>query len=234
MAGYTPTGDYYKDSYYRESKDDYTANRKGSKYYGRGQFSKESAAPYLKAIGKTWDDYKGSPDVQHQVMQGETAWIDKRLEARGHPVTNQNRGAIHNIGIGNYDKMNKPGADNNKSLMKAIRGQAGSPQTIAEYRQHMVNAYGESGTLSQPVAQAPAMVEAVSPIATPEQILQADKELQAKEKLLQYQIMGEPVRLPLDMSPDPLLPQAQPISMNFGNNVGLDTLAPQRLGLGNV
>ena len=233
--GYIPTGDYYKDSYHRESKGDYKANRPGSQFYGLGQFAEKFANPYLEKMGKTWEDYKTDPAVQHDVMKAETAWIDKRLQARGQEVNNQNRGMIHNIGIGNWDKMNKPGAESNTSLMTAIRGQAGSPQTIAAYKQHMADTYGGPGNLTgestyTPQAggsQSQAPVEAlVSPPATTQDIALADSAQNRDRELLLQSMMNAPTQMPIGQSPNP--------SLTFGNNIGLRQLLPDQLGLGAV
>lgn len=135
-------GNYYDRVIDIESKGDYKAHSEGSSYYGLGQFSETSAAEYLNSMGKTWDDYLSSADVQRKVLEMETAKNEQMMRSYGKGnITDLDRWVAHNLGYGNWRKIQK-GQVNDDNLISAIRNQHGNSNNVNEYLSFYGNNFG--------------------------------------------------------------------------------------------
>lgn len=83
-----------------ESHGKYNAVNKGSGATGAYQFLPGTASPYLKKLGKTWNDFKSDPKLQDTVAAMFTRDIDNRLKKYNLPITDINRYALHQQGLG--------------------------------------------------------------------------------------------------------------------------------------
>lgn len=70
------------------------------KYKGLGQFAEDTAEPYLKALGKTWADYRKDEGLQRTVMEQFTADNYKKLVRANIEPTEFNLYLMHNQGEG--------------------------------------------------------------------------------------------------------------------------------------
>lgn len=70
------------------------------KYKGLGQFAEDTAEPYLKALGKTWADYRKDEGLQRMVMEQFTADNYKKLVRANIEPTEFNLYLMHNQGEG--------------------------------------------------------------------------------------------------------------------------------------
>ena len=110
---------------------------------GLGQFMRGTAEPYLSKMGKTWDDYKGSADIQRNVLRKHTAYNRKALEGKGIIPSNENLWLAHNLGLGsafNYHSGNKEVSNKliRANLPKSAWSNPNEP-TIMDYRQYWNN-----------------------------------------------------------------------------------------------
>lgn len=70
------------------------------KYKGLGQFAEDTAEPYLKALGKTWEDYRKDEGLQRTVMEQFTGDNYKKLVKANIEPTEFNLYLMHNQGEG--------------------------------------------------------------------------------------------------------------------------------------
>lgn len=134
---------YYNVTIDTESKGDYKANTPGSSYYGLGQFSEVSAAPYLEKLGKTWKDYLNDGNLQYKVLEMETAKNEDMMRSFGkEDITDLDRWTAHNLGYGNWRKIQR-GQVNDANLINAIHRQHGNSKNVDEYMAFYGNKYGQ-------------------------------------------------------------------------------------------
>ncbi len=113
QANPSSKGDYLERLGQYEGSSSYTANREGSKYYGKYQFDEPTAKPYLDKIGKTWNDFKLIPDVQDQVADLSTQANADLLQAKGIEPTMRNLYMLHQQGRTGGLKILGGGSTNN-------------------------------------------------------------------------------------------------------------------------
>ncbi len=110
---------------------------------GLGQFMRGTAEPYLSKMGKTWDDYKGSADIQRNVLRKHIAYNKKALKGRGINPSNQNLWMAHNLGLGSAFNYHSGDKEVGNKLIRANLPKSAwsnpSEPTIMDYRQYWNN-----------------------------------------------------------------------------------------------
>lgn len=200
----------------------------GSSYYGIGQFSQDTATPFLSKMGKTWDDYLNDVELQKQVMDAETIQNESFAKQYGKEnITDYDRWQMHNIGRGNWRKIQK-GNVNDPNLLKAIRNQAGSPQTVEEYRARYEPKFIGEQSVPTPVVGATPQVDPAA-LATPEAISFANIKAAAVEKDRVNSAMSDLIQIGPGLTPNPTLPYR-----TREGGLGMQQLGMQKLGLGEL
>lgn len=87
-----------------ESKGNYNVVNKYG-YTGAYQFGKKTARPYLKKLGKSWTDFKNSPELQDQIFQLSVAHNMKQMEKKNIEPTELNLWIAHNQGLGGLSQI---------------------------------------------------------------------------------------------------------------------------------
>jgi hypothetical protein len=111
-----PTGSTADKIIYNESNGDASAQSPTSTAYGLGQFTKGTFEDVAKTkgssvYGKSWQDYKSSPEIQRAALDDLIKLNQNKLSSQGIGVTDTATYLAHFLGAGGATKLYKAGND---------------------------------------------------------------------------------------------------------------------------
>jgi len=123
-------------------------NRHG--FAGKYQMGRETAEPFLKKQGVTWEDFLKSPDIQEKTIRMFTATNDKILKKNGFETSDINRWYMHNMGYGGGIQVIK--GKLSPSVLRNMRNQAGmnSNSTVQDYKNYYMKKFGKGSSKDTP------------------------------------------------------------------------------------
>lgn len=139
-TGYIETGN---------SKNPYQEH--STKYLGRYQFDPKTLEEYKGKGGIpkdfTTEEFLNNPKLQDQVFAEHMKTIDNRLNNNGYQANDMNRWIVHNLGMGNFEKI-QAGKLDDPGLINAIKNQLPTKNpiepTVGNYLQYYKNMAGNT------------------------------------------------------------------------------------------
>ena len=102
-----------------ESGGSYTAENASSGAYGRYQFLKSTATPYLEKRNMNWQDFKANPKLQDSIYKEYEDNNRRGLTNAGIEPTDRNMYMAHNLGIGSAVNYLSKGISPNQRYLLA-------------------------------------------------------------------------------------------------------------------